>query len=88
MDHVYLIHQQSDLPKKGLSTADKVAIGVVVPIAILIAVIFGGMYFMRKLRKDRTSVNARSLNEFELQEGRRKDQQSDSNTRPIEAKGL
>lgn len=81
---IYLIHEQSDLPRKDLSTADKIALGVVVPVAVLLAVVFGGMFLMRKLRKKRTvATNARSLDEFELQEGKRKDAQSDSITKPI-----
>lgn len=86
MNPVYFIYEQSDLPGKDLSRADKIAIGVIVPVAVLLAVVFGGMFLMRKLRKKRTlATNARSLNEFELQEGQRKDKQSGSTTKPIEA---
>lgn len=48
---VYMIHQQSDIPSKGLSTKAKIAIGVVVPVVVLLAIGLGGLLFMRKARR-------------------------------------
>jgi len=52
---VYIIHQESDLPKKGLSTTNKVVIGVVVPVVIILAIVIGGVIVLRraKARKGR-----------------------------------
>ena len=48
---VYMIHQQSDIPKKGLPTTDKIVIGVIVPVVVLFAVFVGGFWFMRRVKK-------------------------------------
>lgn len=52
---IYMIHQRSDIPRTGLSTTAKIAIGVVVPVVVLLAIILEGLYFMRKLKKGKRS---------------------------------
>jgi hypothetical protein len=48
---VYIIHQESDLPKKGLSTTNKVVIGVVVPVVIILAIVIGGVIILRRAKE-------------------------------------
>ena len=50
---VYMIHQQSDTP--GLSPSSKIAIGVTVPVVVLLGIIFGGFFLMRRLRRKKAS---------------------------------
>lgn len=50
---VYMIHQQSDVP--GLSTSSKIAIGVVVPVVVLLSIILGVCFFMRRSKRRKTS---------------------------------
>ena len=68
---IYIIHQESDIPKKGLSTTAKIAIGVVVPVVVLFAIVVGGLFFMRKLRKrKRSKSNAMSSSNAGVQESK------------------
>lgn len=56
---VYMIHQQSDISKKGLPTTDKIVIGVILPVVVLFAVFVGGFCFIRRSKKrSRSKSNA------------------------------
>lgn len=58
---VYMIHQKSDVPddRRGLSKSSKIAIGVAVPIAVILAIIGISFAVMRKLRKKKASKASR-----------------------------
>lgn len=58
---VYMIHQKSDVPddERGLSGSSKIAIGVAVPIAVILAIIGISFALMKKLRKKKASGASR-----------------------------